>query len=88
MSIFGITGHDRTTMNGRDPQATSPYRVFPTDGRGRIVSAPHVLEAEDDDSAVKAAQELIGSRAAELWRGSQRIAVLNGSERDTNRPTN
>ena len=74
------------TMNGRDPRAIPPYRVFPTNGRGRIVAAPQVIEARDDDDAIRAAQELTGSTAAELWRGVQRIALLNGSERKANRP--
>ena len=78
---------DVTTMNGRDPNATPPYRVFPTNGRGRIVSSPEVIDAPDDNSAIRVAQELIGGRPAELWRGVQRIALLNGNERDANRPS-
>ena len=72
-------------MNGRDPYGLSPYRIFPTNGRGRISSTPQVIEAADDASAIRTAQELIGSDTAELWRGTQRIALLNGSERDADR---
>ncbi len=78
---------DIPIMNGRDPHATIPYRVFSTNRRGRITSLAQVVEATGDEEAIKVAQELVGSDTAELWRGTQRIALLNGSERDANRPS-
>ena len=60
---------DDMTIIGRDSRAIPPYRVFPDERAGPIVAAPHVIEALDDDDAIRAAQELTSGTAASFGVG-------------------
>lgn len=59
----------------------SSYRLFRTNGAGRIDSVAQAIEAENDAEAVRQAQARSEGRMAELWLGARRIAMLNGSVR-------
>ena len=57
------------------------YRLFWTNGAGRIDSVAEMIQAESDEDAVRQAQALSESRAVEVWQGARRVAMLNGSHR-------
>lgn len=60
---------------------STTYRLFWTNGAGRIVSAPDMLEADDDAEAVREAERLAQGRTVEVWDMARRVAMLNGAER-------
>lgn len=60
-----------------DPHSPSVYRLFWTDGRGRIAGAPATLQAPNDARALEIATELALGRPAELWLGARLVAELN-----------
>lgn len=55
------------------------YRAFSMDDRGRVASAPAIIDAKDDLTAIREAQALATFQAVELWQGSRlvkRIATI------------
>ena len=57
------------------------YRLFWTNGSGRIASVPDTVDAYDDDEAVQEAEKVAQGRKVEIWERSRQVAALNGSER-------
>lgn len=57
------------------------YRLFWTNKAGRIATVPDVVEAQDDDEAIREAERMAGGRAVEVWESSRRVATLNGAVR-------
>lgn len=68
-------------MHTPAPGTPSTYRLFWTNGAGRIDSVAQIVEASSDGEAVERAQALSGGRAVEVWHGARRVAMLNGAER-------
>ena len=58
-------------------QTLYAYRLFFLRADGRVTGVPDPIEAIDDESAVRLAEEKAGDRAVELWTGLRRVAALN-----------
>ena len=56
------------------------YRLYRRDGSGRILTAPEVIIAQDDDEAVRRVRELL-AMPCEIWHESRLVAVVSSSER-------
>ena len=52
------------------------YRLYRRDGSGRILTAPEVIIAHDDDEAVSRVRELIAA-PCEIWQESRLVAVVS-----------
>jgi hypothetical protein len=59
-------------------EKVATYRLYCLDGVGKVASAEWI-EAEDDESALEAADRVHGGRACELWQNSRLVARLGGS---------
>lgn len=68
------------------PQSEKTFRLFVTNGRGRIVAVAHEIRAISDEEAFAKAFEMVGNVPFEVWDGSRRIATVGHGERDANRP--
>ena len=51
------------------------YRLYRRDGAGRILTAPEVIAADDDQDAVRRARALM-SMPCEVWQESRLVAVI------------
>lgn len=67
-------------------QSTKQYRLFVTNGRGRIDTVAHEIQASSDEEAFAKARQRVGDAPFEVWDGSRRIATMGHGERDANRP--
>lgn len=52
------------------------YRLYCLDGVDKVASADWV-EADDDKSAIEAAEELHQGRKCELWQGNRLVTVID-----------
>jgi hypothetical protein len=52
------------------------YRLYRRDGAGRILTAPEVIIAHDDDEAVRRVRELI-AMPCEIWQESRLVAIVS-----------
>lgn len=52
------------------------YRLYRRDGAGRILTAPELIVAEDDQEAVLRARELL-ALPCEIWHESRLVAVVD-----------
>ena len=71
----------RPTVEGAlvsDPVQPRPliYRAFRISPLGKIEGPPIVIEASDDDNALRHASTLVNGHAVELWDCSRFIAAL------------
>lgn len=57
------------------------YRLFWTNGAGRIASVADTVDAQDDAEAIREAERLARGRTVEVWDRSRKVAMLNGAER-------
>ena len=67
-------------------EPTKHYRLFVTNGRGRIDTVAHEIHAASDEDAFAKAREIAGEVPFEVWDGGRRIATAGHGERDANRP--
>lgn len=51
------------------------YRLYRRDGAGRILTAPELIIADDDQEAVLRARELL-ALPCEIWHESRLVAVI------------
>lgn len=51
------------------------YRLYRRDGTGRILTAPEVIVADDDQEALRLAHELL-AMPCEVWQESRLVAVI------------
>jgi hypothetical protein len=51
------------------------YRLYCLDGVDKVASAEW-LEADDDEAAIAAADEMRGGRTCELWQNSRLVARM------------
>ena len=67
-----------------DPFSTrvSNYRVFFIGPSGKIAGPPAIIEAGDDDIALRQARALVDGHAVELWDGSRLIRRLDPYEQN------
>ncbi len=56
------------------------YRLYCLDGVGKVASAEWV-QADSDEAAIKAAEDLRGVRACELWQKSRLVARMDSTRR-------
>ena len=68
-------------MEQSETARTFGYRLFWTNGAGRIDSVADSIQAGSDEDAVRQAQALSNGRTVEVWRDARRIAMLNGAAR-------
>jgi hypothetical protein len=52
------------------------YRLYRRDGAGRILTAPELIVADDDQEAVLRARELL-ALPCEIWQESRLVAVVD-----------
>lgn len=52
------------------------YRLYCLDGVDKVASADWV-EADDDEAAIEAAEELHQGRKCELWQGNRLVTVID-----------
>ena len=88
VNIFtqGDGSHSATAIGEGSVVATAgskptTYRLFWTNGAGRIVTVADTVDAQDDAEAVREAERMARGRAVEVWDRSRRVATLNGAER-------
>jgi hypothetical protein len=55
------------------------YRLYRRDGSGRILTAPEVIIAHDDEEAVRRVRELI-AMPCEVWQESRLVAVVSNEK--------
>jgi len=55
------------------------YRLYRRDGAGRILSAPEVIVAANDDEAVTRVRQLL-AMPCEIWDQSRLVAVVTTAE--------
>lgn len=51
------------------------YRLYCLDGVGKVASAEWI-DAESDEEALRAAEQMRGDRTCELWNNSRLVARL------------
>jgi hypothetical protein len=51
------------------------YRLYRRNGDGRILTAPEVITAKDDEEAVRLVRELL-AMPCEVWQESRLVAVI------------
>lgn len=51
------------------------YRLYGLDGVNKVASGEWI-EAEDDDSAIEAAREMMDGHDCELWQGRRLVARI------------
>ena len=56
------------------------YRLYRVDGAGRILTAPEIILAADDDDAVARVRELL-AMPCEVWEQSRLVAVIDAKDR-------
>ena len=56
------------------------YRVYQLGSDGRIEGFAEIINAEDDDAALIAAQRYLKGRALEIWAGDRRVAFIPADE--------
>ncbi len=71
----------REVVNVDSDTKSITYRLFWTNGAGRITTVPAMLEAQSDAEAVKEAERMAQGRTVEVWDRSRKVAMLNGAER-------
>ena len=52
------------------------YRLYRRDGAGRILTAPEVIIAQDDQEAIRRVRELL-AMPCEVWQESRLVAVIH-----------
>lgn len=52
------------------------YRLYLLDRQGRIRHAPVLLECENDEHAMRIAEERRDGRGAELWCGARKLKTF------------
>lgn len=52
------------------------YRFYQLDQRGKVFTAPTVLQCRDDDEAISQGQGLVGEFPLEIWDGGRRVGTL------------
>lgn len=52
------------------------YRFYSLDERGKVFTAPTVLNCRDDDEALSQGQSLVGDYQIEIWDGGRRVGTL------------
>jgi hypothetical protein len=58
------------------------YRLYRRDGAGRILTAPEVIIAHDDDEAVRRVSQLI-AMPCEIWQESRLVAIVSNERAAT-----
>ena len=53
------------------------YRIYTIDERNRIFGPAQLLEAVDDNSAIKKVAEFLDGQVIELWQGSRLLVRLD-----------
>ena len=53
------------------------YRLYCLEGVEKVESAEWI-EADDDEAALEAAEDLRGGRTCELWQNSRQVARMDG----------
>ena len=57
------------------------YRLYCLDGVDKVASAEWI-EADGDDAAIEAAQDIRDGRSCELWQGNRLVMRLSGKGPD------
>ena len=57
------------------------YRLYCLDGAGKVVSAEWI-DAEDDNTAIEAAKDLMNGYPCELWERSRLVIRLDRKRAD------
>ncbi len=52
------------------------YRLYRRDGAGRILTAPEVIIAQDDEEAMRRVRQLL-AMPCEIWDESRLVAVIS-----------
>ena len=52
------------------------YRFYQIDQRGKVFTAPTVLQCRDDDEAISQSHGLVGEFQLEIWDGGRRVGTL------------
>ena len=52
------------------------YRLYRRDGDGRILTAPELIVAEDDQEAIRRVRDLL-TMPCEIWQESRLVAVVD-----------
>jgi hypothetical protein len=52
------------------------YKLYVLDPKGRIAGPPHILRAENDETAIAMARRHLNTAALELWQDVRRVASL------------
>ncbi len=55
------------------------YRFYQINQRGKVFTAPTVLNCRDDEEALSQGRSLVGEFPVEIWDGGRRVGTL-GSE--------
>lgn len=52
------------------------YRVYKLDTNGKILGPPHIVDCDDDMSAITEAQAYVDGYDLEVWDLHRRVAVI------------
>jgi hypothetical protein len=52
------------------------YRIYALEADGHYKQPPHVIECENDDEAIVAAQPFINGKSIEVWDGDKLVVRL------------
>jgi hypothetical protein len=52
------------------------YRAYEIDENGKIWRAPHVVQAETDDDAIRQTKSVLNADDIEIWEGARMVARL------------
>jgi hypothetical protein len=52
------------------------YRFYQLDQRGKVFTAPTILQCRDDDEAISQGQGLVSDFPVEIWDGDRRVGTL------------
>jgi hypothetical protein len=57
------------------------YRIYSLDGSGHIMGPPKLIDADDQDAAVKEARQILDGREIEVWCGDRCVARLRPEDK-------
>jgi hypothetical protein len=58
------------------------YRLYRVDGAGRILTAPEIILAADDEQAIARVRKLL-AMPCEVWQESRLVAVVSSEKAAT-----
>jgi hypothetical protein len=55
------------------------YRAYPIDRAGHVAAPPTVITAEDDETALAQARQMVDGKDLEIWSGARLVGRVPSS---------